>query len=625
MDLTVTPDRNVVLIKALNDRGKTTLFKAIKFALYGNDRDARKWINFQSAASGDGEMYVEIKFEHEGKEYRLRRSIEYNQTDEGKEINAIGNPIVDIFDDDGPFKTDESEANKNDWIDTILPRDASQFFFFDGEEIRRYVESEETHVQKAIEKVLGIMELLNGMEDLKSTYRDLDSEYAKNIRAQTRDTTVKNKLSKLRSEIENQREAIEHASEELDAAIKSKEYIKKKQQRNSDMSRLVAERDIADGELTDTKKKIKALEKKLTSDRSYLGLILLSPLLEFIHSTKENPPPIDQWLSQTAQHMLKEELENCVCGRRITDELCVELKSKILDIKPSKESQLKRYVESILITSKPEAKLMELKESLEKISGFTQKKDNLASTIKNYSSQLGSHDSEGLKKLQSDYDAVVGAIGKKEKEIEDLGFDMEKNDQEMKRLERKIESNVVDESLTSSKKRRDMCELLFNSLQKSINRFYEKRKPDLEAHVSQIFSRLTNNPDLYKGIEIDREFNLMILRKDGTKFPTNMYGPSAGGSQVVATSMIGGLNKFATRDAPIVIDTPMGRLDPTHRENIINYYSTMGKQIIILYQPSELVDTDIENITSSLASEWEISSVSDRPDISQIRRTKGYL
>ena len=84
------------------------------------------------------------------------------------------------------------------------------------------------------------------------------------------------------------------------------------------------------------------------------------------------------------------------------------------------------------------------------------------------------------------------------------------------------------------------------------------------------------------------------------------------------------MNKFATKDAPVVIDTPMGRLDPEHRKNLINYYSKMSKQIIILYQPSELHINDIQSINDHIASEWEIDSVSGQPDISQIHKTESY-
>ena len=136
---------------------------------------------------------------------------------------------------------------------------------------------------------------------------------------------------------------------------------------------------------------------------------------------------------------------------------------------------------------------------------------------------------------------------------------------------------------------------------------------------------LTNNPDLYKGVRISREFSLDVVHQNGIEMPTDKYSPSAGASQVVATAVIGGLNKFATRNAPIVIDTPLGRLDDVHRANVMRYYSSMGRQIIILYQPKEIDDADLEIIRDQLASEWSIRSADNRPDVSRLSKEESYV
>ena len=55
------------------------------------------------------------------------------------------------------------------------------------------------------------------------------------------------------------------------------------------------------------------------------------------------------------------------------------------------------------------------------------------------------------------------------------------------------------------------------------------------------------------------------------------------------------------------------------------YYSQMGRQIIILYQPSEIGESDLENIRDKLASEWAIKSVQGNPDLSRIVQEASYL
>ena len=98
LDVDSPKDKPVVLIRAKNDRGKTTLFYAIKYALYGkkglashkNQNNPQDWITHQSAAQGDGEMFVELTIEHENTEYRIQRKQKFWQTNTGDKINSDG-------------------------------------------------------------------------------------------------------------------------------------------------------------------------------------------------------------------------------------------------------------------------------------------------------------------------------------------------------------------------------------------------------------------------------------------------------------------------------------------------------------------------------------------------------
>lgn len=629
-DTTVTRDRNVILVRANNDRGKTTLFKAIKFALYGegglgHKSSPNEWINMQKASEGDGEMYVEIKFEHEKSEYRLKRSIKFRKTEIGKEIVTIGNPVIDIFEDDKPFMIDDSETNKKDWIDTILPKDASQFFFFDGEEIQGYIQNEETHVQKAIEKVLGIKELFNAREDLIKIHGKLEYEYSRILRKTSKDEKARDELEKLESKILEITQSIEITNKSIEGAKMREGDLKKDLQKHEAIRSILDRRNDVDVKIKDLKKTLKTDEKDLSMARGGLGLVLLSPLLDIINNAKEDPPSAARWQSDTARYILHNHVEECVCGRPIDTQTKDVLGSKILDFKPSKASILKKFVSGILIDHPPTVKQLELDKYLEKVANTKQELDKHEDTFEDLSKQIRTHEgAESIKDLEIKYEEVVKDIGKYEQDLSEFQTDRDRREAQKKTLELKIQSSVINEQLQEAKNRRDVCKNVMDCIQLGIDQFYKTRKPLLEDNVSNIFSSLTNNPDLYSGLKIDSDFSMKVVRNDGTELPTHRYSPSAGASQIVAISMIGGLNKFATKDAPVVIDTPMGRLDPEHRKNLIRYYSNMSKQIIILYQPSELDNDDIQTIHDHLASEWEIDSISGRPDISQIHKTESY-
>ena len=628
-DTTVTGDRNVILVKANNDRGKTTLFQAIKFAMYGEEgirpKSASDWINLQNASEGDGEMHVEIKFDHERDVYRLKRLVKFRKTERGKEITTVGNPAVELFKNDNPHMTGDSDSNKKDWIDTILPKDASQFFFFDGEEIQKYIQHEESHVKQAIEKVLGIKELLNAKEDMMKILGRFQTEYDKNIRKHAKDERSRNDLERIEGELEDVNESIKAEQTSQKGAYAYKNKLDKEQKKYESIKATVDTRDATERELENQKKLLHANKKDLTAARGNTSIILLSPLLEIIHRTEDDPPSVDRWQSDTIRYILNN-LDQCVCDRPIDQNMQDVFHTKILDIKPSKTSIIKQSANNMLIEHEPAAKWVRLQESLRKEADIMQEIDKQKSTLKDLNRQIrGIEGTQAIKELQKKYEEVVKDIGVSEKKLEQHKTAKLKLENQKKNIDAHINASVVDAQLTLAKRKMDTCQTVMNCIDQSIEKFYETRKPDLEAHISKIFSSLTNNPDMYRGLKIDRNFNMRVVRNDGTELPTFRYSPSAGASQIVATSMIGGLNKFATRDAPVVIDTPLGRLDPEHRKNLISYYSKMSKQIIILYQPSELEDEDIQNINDSIASEWELDSQPDRPDLSRMYRVRSHI
>ena len=69
-------------------------------------------------------------------------------------------------------------------------------------------------------------------------------------------------------------------------------------------------------------------------------------------------------------------------------------------------------------------------------------------------------------------------------------------------------------------------------------------------------------------------------------------GLSAGEKEVFAISLLWGLAQTSQLRLPIIIDTPLSRLDSTHRDNVVNhYFSNAGEQVVILSTDTE-IDTD---------------------------------
>lgn len=97
--------------------------------------------------------------------------------------------------------------------------------------------------------------------------------------------------------------------------------------------------------------------------------------------------------------------------------------------------------------------------------------------------------------------------------------------------------------------------------------------------------RLAHKDQVSK-IEIDDNGTTHILGKAGNEIS---FDRSAGENQIFATALIAGLAEVSGVRAPLVVDTPLGRLDSKHRDNIFNFWiSNRDRQVILLSQDKEI-------------------------------------
>ena len=65
---------------------------------------------------------------------------------------------------------------------------------------------------------------------------------------------------------------------------------------------------------------------------------------------------------------------------------------------------------------------------------------------------------------------------------------------------------------------------------------------------------------------------------------------SAGERQILAISILWSLSELSKTNIPVIIDTPLGRLDSKHRNQLITkYFPEAGPQTIILSTDEEIV------------------------------------
>ena len=83
---------------------------------------------------------------------------------------------------------------------------------------------------------------------------------------------------------------------------------------------------------------------------------------------------------------------------------------------------------------------------------------------------------------------------------------------------------------------------------------------------------------------------MTLVSREGRYIPKAQL--SAGEKQIYAIALLWALRAVAARPLPIIIDTPLGRLDSNHRQNLVeHYFPNASHQVIVLSTDTEIDET----------------------------------
>jgi DNA sulfur modification protein DndD len=129
----------------------------------------------------------------------------------------------------------------------------------------------------------------------------------------------------------------------------------------------------------------------------------------------------------------------------------------------------------------------------------------------------------------------------------------------------------------------------------------ERHVSTMEALMLESFRTLLRKTDLVHGLRIDPEsFQVTLTGANNQPLPFDRL--SAGERQLLATALLWGLARASGRPIPTVIDTPLGRLDSSHRQHLVErYFPTASHQVILLSTDEEIVGNYHQSLKPAVA------------------------
>ncbi|WAC59648.1 AAA family ATPase [Brevundimonas sp. SL130] len=149
-------------------------------------------------------------------------------------------------------------------------------------------------------------------------------------------------------------------------------------------------------------------------------------------------------------------------------------------------------------------------------------------------------------------------------------------------------------------------------------------RASVEARLQAKVAILLGPTQLVKSVRLDEQFGMTYIDEFGD--PVARYSLSAGMRQLAAMSMLWALKEETKLPLPVIIDTPLGRIDRENREILMSdYFPEAGMPLVVLPTNSELTEDDFARLNSRIARRYEIrndGSVSARiEDVTRQRRT----
>lgn len=600
--------RPIILLGGMNGGGKTTLMDAIRLALYGHraqcsTRGNLSYSDFltqcvNSQTSPIDKTRIELVFEHIENDqpvlYRIVRTWEKNPQ-EGKDKLGIldskewlESALVNIWDE---------------YIENLLPLGISNLFLFDGEQIKELAE-QEAPPPVVVDAIRGLL----GLELAERLAVDLEILVNRKRKAIADIKDLAN-LEEIEQKLKQQQEEYQQESRNLDFIQKHLVEVQKKQQEAFD--KFISEGGKIAGESSQLEKQRQERTALVEEARmamcglaaDVLPLAMIEPLLTQARSQGQKELRTQQ--AKIARDILQERdqrLLNQIHQLAISSEQLDKIKWLFNQENQALEQDKN---EDIWLSVEPEAleKIINIINLYLPINRNTAQQkidiiENQEAEIVTLERQLQSAASpeayqqlvEALQLAQTQVAEAKAASETSARRLIELEAEKNKTKKDLERYtEQNIDRKNNEHIITTSAKVQETLKLFRERLTlRKLNK--------LEVEVTECFRYLLHKSDLVHRIAIDTQtFSLSLYDLQGLQVPKHRL--SAGEKQLLAIAFLWGLARVSGRRLPVAIDTPLGRLDSSHRTNLVErYFPSASHQVILLSTDTEIGEKEIKTL-----------------------------
>ena len=622
VDLSIaTAQKPVVLFGGLNGGGKTTFLEALQLGLYGcraktGRRAGRSYENYLESLINDSVdvkegASIEIAF----REFEDGGPVDYRVVRTWKLARSRVAEKLEVYVDqslDSSLSEHWDEA-----VEHFLPQKLCNLFFFDGEQIEALADHDKSQdiLETAISSLLGLELVDQLVVDLQVAKRNKLKEQASAghqeelgvMDARLADSQAEvNSLEQERAFLAQELGSAQNRLERADIQYERqggglleqmKELERKKFEIEADIRSVREEmRNLAAGVLP-----LGILPNQLGKLREIASRERDARVLRQAEGLIENrDEQVLQWLKDAG-------VENKVqtsFSRKLSEDRKQGKKAAAAQIQIDLSERGEEQLGWLLDESLPESKSasLALQERLDKLQNqLTEVEATIVRVPEEASLAEVIQEREQARHAHSQLQIQLEEVDKKldyrrstHTDLEDKRKTLEKEVQ-LAGMEGELHERIVS---TADTMVATMGQFRKTVLQRHLGR--------LETFILESYRALLRKQNLVSEVRICPEtLTLTVVDRRGEPITSSRL--SAGERQLLATSILWGLAKASGRSLPVVIDTPLGRLDASHRRNLIeHYFPNASHQVILLSTDEEIDGAYYQKLQPNLGGEYEI-------------------
>jgi len=612
------PGKPLILIGGLNGSGKTSILTAIRLALYGpqafddvftkNSYIERlsslvhngKPDDFEDFTSAFVELSFTLRIDGEDVTYCAKRSWSKGR---GDQLSISEN---------GELMEGKSPEQLQGFLNELIPVGVSDLFFFDGEKIATLAEDETGSILRiAMQRLLGL-DVVSRLKGDLNTYIKNDQKNKLNRVAQEQVKVLEKKKNHL----------ISYANEKRSEAL---DYLKGIELNIKDLRKyealLMAQgKNFADSKVSE-EAKLRSLEsEKLYTEKQlrntldgYFPLSLAPNIFRDLFNQVELEKEI---IKATT---FKSGLDDFL--KKLRNELAIRSSTTLKIATETIEDQLNDFLltqpsgDILLDVSEREYGI--LHNAVYTLSPKLKKEKNrLCEEIKKIDLAIENakeniERSPEEEQLSSTFN-IIRAFDKNIRDAVDefkrLHLDAKtaltealECTREQQKLHDAIKNKVALENAS------DYALSILPLLDEYAKKLTQKRISEVEEEFSRVYKKLARKDELKLRAKIDvNTFNVNLQDEDGLIIDRSLL--SAGEKQIYAVTMLEALGNVSGKLLPIIIDTPLGRLDSHHRDKLVEHYiPDASHQVIILSTDTEIDERYYKNyLRDCISKSYEI-------------------